>query len=85
MRLAPTQPAASNATVLLDGLAMVSNAQIWMNAPMGHTCAATMPTVTTPWAHIAAHARKDFLEMGSSAQTATSVPRTATSVRVATA
>lgn len=42
--------------------------QTWMSAPMGHTCAATMPTVTTPWAHIAVRARRDSLETGSTAQ-----------------
>lgn len=41
--------------------------QTWMSVQMGHTCATTMLTVTTPWAHIAAHARMDFLEMDSSA------------------
>lgn len=39
-----------------------------MSAPMGHTCATTMLTVSTPWAHIAVCARMDSLEMDSTAQ-----------------
>lgn len=39
-----------------------------MNARMGHIGAATMPTVSTPWAPIDACARMDSLEMDSLAQ-----------------
>lgn len=42
--------------------------QTWMSAPMGHTCAATTQTVTTPWALIAVRARTASLEMDSTAQ-----------------
>lgn len=81
---APTQLVASNATVLQDGLVMASNVQTWTSAPTGHTCATTMLNVSTPWAHIAVHARRDSLEMDSTAQTVMSVQRTATCVRAAT-
>lgn len=33
--------------------------KIWMNAPMEHTCAANMQIARTPWAPIAASAKKD--------------------------
>lgn len=42
--------------------------QTLMSVPMGHTCAATTLTVSTPWAHIAVRARMDSLEMDSTAQ-----------------
>jgi len=42
--------------------------QTWMSVQMGHTCAATTPTASTPWAPIAVHARRDSLEMDSTAQ-----------------
>ena len=42
--------------------------QTWMNVPMGHTCATTTLTVSTPWAHIAVRARMDSLETDSTAQ-----------------
>lgn len=39
-----------------------------MSVPTGHTCAAVMLTVATPKVHIVVSARKDSLEMDSSAQ-----------------
>lgn len=42
--------------------------QTWMSVQMGHTSAATMPSVTTQWARIVARARMDSLEMDSPAQ-----------------
>lgn len=42
--------------------------QILTNVQTGPTCAATTPTVTTPWARIAVRARTDSLETDSTAQ-----------------
>lgn len=42
--------------------------QTWTSAPMGPTCAAIMLNVSTPWALIGVHARRDSLEMDSTAQ-----------------
>lgn len=49
--------------------------QTWMSAQMGPTCAATTPTVSTPWAPTAARARTDSLEMDSTAQVTVLKPR----------
>lgn len=84
MQPAPTRPAVSSVVVLRGGLAVVSNVQTWTNAQMGHICAATMLTVSTPWALIDACARMDSLEMDSLAQIAMSAQRTATCVKTAT-
>lgn len=85
MQPAPTRPAASNATVHLDGSEMDSNAQILTSVLTGRTSAVTTLTASTPWALIAAPAKRDSLETDSTAQTATSVRRTATCVKAATA
>lgn len=42
--------------------------QTWTSAQTGPTSAATTLTVTTPWAHIVAPAKRDSLEMDSYAQ-----------------
>lgn len=47
---------------------MVCFLQIWMNAPMEPTCAASMRTARIPWAPTAASVRKGTQVMASLAQ-----------------
>lgn len=42
--------------------------KIWMNAPMEHTCAASMQTARIPWALTAASVRRATQEMASLVQ-----------------
>ncbi|KAJ6664070.1 hypothetical protein lerEdw1_008285 [Lerista edwardsae] len=68
MLFVQTQLEVSNAVAAQVGLEMVSNVQIWTNAPMGHTCAVHMPTAKILWDHTVAYVKKGTLGMDSRVQ-----------------
>lgn len=64
----PTRQEASNVAAAPGGSEMASSVLIWMNAPMEHTCAASMQTARIPWALTAASVRRATQEMASLVQ-----------------